>query len=63
VGNDQVPTPIKLLGEELPLPARAPTAGQHTEAILAEVLGHDADRIARLRAAGALGAPAEPPPS
>jgi crotonobetainyl-CoA:carnitine CoA-transferase CaiB-like acyl-CoA transferase len=56
VGNDQVPSPIKLIGEELPLPSRAPTAGQHSDAILAEVLGYDADRIAQLRAAGALGA-------
>jgi crotonobetainyl-CoA:carnitine CoA-transferase CaiB-like acyl-CoA transferase len=55
VGNDQVPSPIKLLGEELPLPAKAPTAGQHTDAVLHEVLGYDDERIAALRAQGALG--------
>jgi crotonobetainyl-CoA:carnitine CoA-transferase CaiB-like acyl-CoA transferase len=55
VGNDQVPSPIKLLGEELPLPDKAPTAGQHTDAVLHDVLGYDDERIAALRAQGALG--------
>jgi crotonobetainyl-CoA:carnitine CoA-transferase CaiB-like acyl-CoA transferase len=56
VGTDQLPSPIKLLGEPaLPLPTRAPAAGQHTEAILREVLGYDAERIASLRESGALG--------
>ena len=55
VGNDQVPSPIKLIGEELPVPERAPTAGQHTDEVLQRVLGYDAERIAALRASGALG--------
>ena len=55
VGNDQVPTPIKLVGEQLPLPERAPTAGQHTEDVLRDVLGYDTDRIDALRSTGALG--------
>ncbi len=55
VGTDQVPTPIKLISETLPLPAKAPTAGQHTEDILRGVLGYDDERIATLRAQGALG--------
>ena len=55
VGNDQVPSPIKVIGEELPLPTKAPTAGQHTDEVLRDVLGYDADRIAALRAEGALG--------
>jgi crotonobetainyl-CoA:carnitine CoA-transferase CaiB-like acyl-CoA transferase len=55
VGNDQVPAPIKVIGEELPLPTKAPTVGQHTEDLLREVLGYDDDRIATLRAEGALG--------
>ena len=33
----------------------APGLGEHTDAVLAEVLGLDADRIGALRAAGALG--------
>jgi crotonobetainyl-CoA:carnitine CoA-transferase CaiB-like acyl-CoA transferase len=55
LGAEQIPSPIKLVGEELPLPARAPTVGEHTDVVLAEVLGYDADRVAALRAAGALG--------
>jgi crotonobetainyl-CoA:carnitine CoA-transferase CaiB-like acyl-CoA transferase len=55
VGTDQVPSPIKVLDEELPLPTHAPEAGEHTDVILREVLGYDDQRIAALRAAGALG--------
>jgi crotonobetainyl-CoA:carnitine CoA-transferase CaiB-like acyl-CoA transferase len=55
VGNDQVPSPIKLIGEQLPLPDKAPTAGQHTDEVLQRVLGYDDERIAALRASGALG--------
>src|SRR3546814_8204182 len=31
VGADQLPSPVKLPDEELPLPTRAPTLGEHTE--------------------------------
>src|SRR5581483_209114 len=55
LGAEQLPSPIKLIGEELPVPTKAPTPGQHTDEVLREVLGYDADRIAALRAAGALG--------
>ena len=55
VGNDQVPSPIKLLGEVLPIPTKAPTVGEHTEAVLRDVLGYDDARIADLRTGGALG--------
>jgi crotonobetainyl-CoA:carnitine CoA-transferase CaiB-like acyl-CoA transferase len=55
VGTEQVPSPIKVMGEEHPLPTKAPTAGEHTEVVLREVLGYDEDRVAALRAAGALG--------
>jgi crotonobetainyl-CoA:carnitine CoA-transferase CaiB-like acyl-CoA transferase len=55
VGHAQVPSPIKVVGEEHPLPTKAPGAGEHTEAILREVLGYDDQRIAALRTAGALG--------
>jgi crotonobetainyl-CoA:carnitine CoA-transferase CaiB-like acyl-CoA transferase len=54
LGAEQLPGPIKLVGEELPRPTKAPTVGQHTEAVLREVLGYDGDRVAALRAAGAL---------
>ena len=54
-GADMLPFPVKLVGEELPPPAKAPTPGQHSDEVLSEVLGYDAARIAALRKAGALG--------
>ena len=36
-------------------PARAPAVGEHNDAVLANVLGYDADRIAKLKDSGALG--------
>ena len=54
-GIDMLPTPIKFIGEEMPKPSLAPTAGEQTDEILSEVLGYDDARIASLRAAGALG--------
>ena len=54
-GADLLPTPIKLVDEELPVLTRAPTAGQHTEEILRQTLGYDDSRIDALRASGALG--------
>ncbi len=53
-----MPSPIKVVGEEHPLPTKAPDAGQHTDVILREVLGYADERIAALRDAGALGYPA-----
>jgi crotonobetainyl-CoA:carnitine CoA-transferase CaiB-like acyl-CoA transferase len=55
LGCEQLPTPIKLVGEELPPPTKAPTVGEHTEQILRDVLGYDDDTIAAKREAGALG--------
>lgn len=55
LGADQLPTPIKVVGEDLPQPERAPTVGQHSEEILRDVLAYDDARIADLRASGALG--------
>jgi crotonobetainyl-CoA:carnitine CoA-transferase CaiB-like acyl-CoA transferase len=55
-GTDLMPSPIKLIGEDLPLPgiaARDP--GRDTDAVLRDVLGYDAAKIAALRQAGALG--------
>jgi crotonobetainyl-CoA:carnitine CoA-transferase CaiB-like acyl-CoA transferase len=55
LGTEQVPSPIKLIGETLPVPTKAPTAGEHTDQVLRDVLGYDDDRIAELRSSGALG--------
>ncbi len=51
---DQLPFPVKLEGEALPEPARAPTVGQHTDTVLRETLGYDDERMQALRAAGAI---------
>jgi len=55
VGADQIFTPLHFVGEELPHPAKAPDAGQHTEDVLRSVLGFDDTRIAEARANGAFG--------
>ena len=55
VGCEQLPLPVKFFGEELPVPTHAPTVGQHTEAVLSEVLGLGDDRLAALREQGVFG--------
>lgn len=55
-GTDLMPSPIRPIGEQLPVPtiaAREP--GRDTDAVLRDVLGYDAEKIAALRAAKALG--------
>src|SRR5262249_10202464 len=55
-GTDLMPSPIKLIGEELPVPAiAAREPGRDTDAVLRHMLGYDAERLAALRRAGALG--------
>jgi crotonobetainyl-CoA:carnitine CoA-transferase CaiB-like acyl-CoA transferase len=55
LGADELPTPIKFIGEDLPLPTKAPTVGEHSEAVLHELLGYSSEHIEALREAGALG--------
>jgi len=57
LGAEQLPLPLKVAGEELPVPTKAPTVGQDTEAVLRDVLGYDDTRLAELRAAGTFGSP------
>jgi crotonobetainyl-CoA:carnitine CoA-transferase CaiB-like acyl-CoA transferase len=55
-GTDLMPSPIKLVGEALPVPAiAAREPGRDTDAVLRDLLGYDAARIAALRRSGALG--------
>jgi crotonobetainyl-CoA:carnitine CoA-transferase CaiB-like acyl-CoA transferase len=54
-GADLMPLPIHLVGDELRRPAPAPTLGQHTDEILADLLGYSAERTAELRRVGAVG--------
>jgi crotonobetainyl-CoA:carnitine CoA-transferase CaiB-like acyl-CoA transferase len=53
---DQLPFPVRVVGQAPPAAqAPAPGVGEHTDQILAEVLGYDAERIETLRKAGVLG--------
>jgi crotonobetainyl-CoA:carnitine CoA-transferase CaiB-like acyl-CoA transferase len=52
---DEIPLPVHVLGEELPVPTRAPKVGEHTDEVLTDVLGYDESRIGQLRDDGALG--------
>ncbi len=55
LGADQLPLPVHVVGETLPLPSKAPEVGADTDDVLTDVLGLDGARIADLRASGALG--------
>lgn len=55
LGAEELPGPIKFVGEGLPHPSKAPTVGQHTEEVLHRLLGWDDDRIGEARKAGAFG--------
>src|SRR5262249_36188996 len=50
----EVASPVKTAGA-IRTPAPAPDLGEHTEAILADILGYGSQTIARLRAAGVIG--------
>jgi crotonobetainyl-CoA:carnitine CoA-transferase CaiB-like acyl-CoA transferase len=55
VGCEQLPLPVFVNGEKLPVPTMAPTVGEHTEDVLANVLGKSEDEISRLRSEGVFG--------
>ena len=55
VGCEQLPLPVYVDGKMPPTPSMAPTVGQHTEEVMAQVLGLGADEIAGLRTEGAFG--------
>ena len=55
LGAEQLPLPLKVAGEDLPVPTKAPTVGQDTDAVLRDVLGYDDARITELRDAGTFG--------
>ena len=55
LGAEQLPFPVKFQSESLPEPTKAPAHGQHTDELVREVLGYDAEQIAVLRRAGAFG--------
>jgi crotonobetainyl-CoA:carnitine CoA-transferase CaiB-like acyl-CoA transferase len=49
-----VGSPLRLSDTPVRAAGPAPTLGEHTDAVLREVLGYDRDRIAALRAGGAI---------
>jgi crotonobetainyl-CoA:carnitine CoA-transferase CaiB-like acyl-CoA transferase len=55
LGADMLPTPLKFIDETLPEPTKAPTAGEHTDELLRDLLGWDDARIKTAREAGAFG--------
>jgi crotonobetainyl-CoA:carnitine CoA-transferase CaiB-like acyl-CoA transferase len=55
LGADQLGFPVKFVDEPLPVPDKAPTPGEHTEAVLRAVCGYDDDTMTTLRESGALG--------
>jgi crotonobetainyl-CoA:carnitine CoA-transferase CaiB-like acyl-CoA transferase len=55
VGCEQLPLPVFVDGQPLPVPTMAPTVGQHTADVMAELLGLDEGAIAKLREGGAFG--------
>jgi crotonobetainyl-CoA:carnitine CoA-transferase CaiB-like acyl-CoA transferase len=55
LGADQLAFPVKFVGEQLPVPEKAPTAGQHTADVLRDLCGYDEATIAALQESGALG--------
>jgi crotonobetainyl-CoA:carnitine CoA-transferase CaiB-like acyl-CoA transferase len=55
LGADQLGFPVRYVGETLPVPEKAPTAGEHTYEVLRAVCDYDDERIAELRKSGVLG--------
>jgi crotonobetainyl-CoA:carnitine CoA-transferase CaiB-like acyl-CoA transferase len=55
VGAEQLPLPLNVIGEEIPAPTMAPTVGQNTDEVMADVLGYDEAKVGELRSAGAFG--------
>ena len=53
LGAEQLPLPVKIIGEEPLVPSKAPEVGEHTDEILQEILGYDESLIADLRDNGA----------
>lgn len=51
LGADQLPFPVRF-EEPLPVPARAPTVGEHTADVLASLPGYDKGHLATLREKG-----------
>ncbi len=54
LGAEQLPFPVRFVGESLREPEKAPTPGEHTYEVLRAVCDYDDTEIARLRQSGAI---------
>jgi crotonobetainyl-CoA:carnitine CoA-transferase CaiB-like acyl-CoA transferase len=54
-GADMLPFPVQFVNESLPAPTKAPTVGEHSAKVLADVLGYDAAKVEELKGKGAFG--------
>jgi crotonobetainyl-CoA:carnitine CoA-transferase CaiB-like acyl-CoA transferase len=55
LGADQMPAPLKFIGEELPVPEKAPTVGQHNREVMRDLLHYDDAAFATASESGAFG--------
>ena len=55
LGAEQLPLPVKVIGEESNPPSKAPSVGEHTNEVLANLLGYEESRISGLRDNGVFG--------
>ena len=55
LGAEQLPLPVFVNGERPPCPTMAPEVGQHTDEVLARLLGKSASEIEKLHKSGVLG--------
>jgi crotonobetainyl-CoA:carnitine CoA-transferase CaiB-like acyl-CoA transferase len=55
LGADELPFPVRFVDEALPIPEKAPTAGEHTSEVLRAALDYDDAKVAEIRQSGALG--------
>jgi crotonobetainyl-CoA:carnitine CoA-transferase CaiB-like acyl-CoA transferase len=50
-----MPAPLKFIGEELPVPEKAPTVGQHNREVMAQLLNYDDAAFQAASESGAFG--------
>ncbi len=55
LGAEQLPLPVNVIGEETNPPSKAPSVGEHTNEVLANLLGYEESRISGLRDNGVFG--------
>lgn len=56
-GTELMPLPVQFLGEELPVPRKAPVQGDDTVGVLGSHLGYGQDQIDELMSSGAIAGP------